>query len=405
MLAKKRKTEKSKLLGYAEKVWCYRQHSLSEESRAFLKKMILQCQNEEGHSSEENEENFRVLEEWLCKNGGDIFPVTSIKENVEVFFVAILIAVAIRTFFIQSFQIPTNSMFPTYHGMTYAWLENKESCSGWWPKIKQKLNLQKPILVKTPVSGEVRIPLMRVRMDGEERYGVPYRWSEGRRGREKKRLYVLEVDGTEVLVEVPGNFSLDHVLLDAFCDGAHSFKELFEKNATLPGRTDFFWLKTGKKVEAHAPLLSFVILPGDMLFVDKISCHFRRPKVGEAVVFRTDGIEAFKDHPKFLIKRLVGREGDVLTYQDGQLKSAPLLQAASPIVKKINDHTPGYEHGYEAGGLLKDHLTVPSGSCMMLGDHSQESFDSRFFGFVPEKNIFGRPLCLFFPWNRIQKCQ
>ena len=123
------------------------------------------------------------------------------------------------------------------------------------------------------------------------------------------------------------------------------------------------------------------------------------------MVFRTDGIEAFKDRPKFLIKRLVGREGDVLTYQNGQLKSASLLQATSPIVKKINDHALGYEHGYEAGGILKDHLTVPSGSCMMLGDHSQESFDSRFFGFVPEKNIFGRPLCLFFPWNRIQKCQ
>ena len=40
------------------------------------------------------------------------------RENVEVMLVAIAVAMAIRTFFLQPFKIPTNSMWPTYYGMT-----------------------------------------------------------------------------------------------------------------------------------------------------------------------------------------------------------------------------------------------------------------------------------------------
>src|SRR5690606_21965010 len=45
-------------------------------------------------------------------------PQSEFAENIEVFFVAIVIALGIRAYIAQPFQIPTGSMQPTLHGIT-----------------------------------------------------------------------------------------------------------------------------------------------------------------------------------------------------------------------------------------------------------------------------------------------
>src|SRR5436190_24173658 len=46
------------------------------------------------------------------------YPNAKWRENVEVFLVAIAVAMAIRTFFLQPFKIPTGSLQPTLYGIT-----------------------------------------------------------------------------------------------------------------------------------------------------------------------------------------------------------------------------------------------------------------------------------------------
>src|SRR5436309_2371622 len=55
-----------------------------------------------------------VANKWLKP-----YPNAGLRENVEVFLVAIAVAMAIRTFFLQPFKIPTGSMQPTLYGITY----------------------------------------------------------------------------------------------------------------------------------------------------------------------------------------------------------------------------------------------------------------------------------------------
>ena len=46
----------------------------------------------------------------------------------------------------------------------------------------------------------------------------------------------------------------------------------------------------GRKVRAGEPIMRFDVLTGDQLFVDRLSHHFVRPKVGDGFFFRTPHI-------------------------------------------------------------------------------------------------------------------
>ena len=59
-----------------------------------------------------------ALESVLRQVGGTHYPKSSLVENVEFFLVAAIVILGFRAFFIQPFKIPTNSMWPSYYGMT-----------------------------------------------------------------------------------------------------------------------------------------------------------------------------------------------------------------------------------------------------------------------------------------------
>ena len=45
-------------------------------------------------------------------------------------------------------------------------------------------------------------------------------------------------------------------------------------------------------------------------------------------------------------------------------------------------------------------MHVPESSYLALGDNSMNSFDGRFWGFVPAKDVVGRPLFIYYPFTR-----
>ena len=73
-----------------------------------------------------------TLDAVLRELGGTIFPKRTLPEWVELLVVAAILAGGIRAFFVQPFKIPTNSMFPTYNGMTAELAEDSQGFFGKW---------------------------------------------------------------------------------------------------------------------------------------------------------------------------------------------------------------------------------------------------------------------------------
>lgn len=168
---------------------------------------------------------------------------------------------------------------------------------------------------------------------------------------------------------------------------------------------------SGKTFPPGTLLCDGYLSTGDHLAVDRVSFHFFPLKRGEVFIFNTEGITGPAGTPLpgfFYIKRLAGLPGDTLKIENGVLWIRPAGENSfrpagefSEKFKKIYSGKGGY-HGHTAEGLLSPgcEFTVPDNMYFALGDNSRNSFDSRFWGALPRRNVIGRPLNIFWPASR-----
>ena len=128
----------------------------------------------------------------------------------------------------------------------------------------------------------------------------------------------------------------------------------------------------------------------DRVLVEKI-----RPKLGQSlplgtiVVFHPPEalLAAGYDAKAALIKRVVGRSGDVIEVKGGQLyrngEAAAEPWLAEPML-------------YHFGPV-----TVPVGNLLVLGDNRNASLDSHLWGPLPSQEVIGTALVRYWPLNRI----
>ena len=143
-------------------------------------------------------------------------------------------------------------------------------------------------------------------------------------------------------------------------------------------------------------------LEGDLILVNKFIYDAKIPftdlrlpalsklKRGDVVVFIYP-----EDTKKDFIKRLVGLPGETLEIRNGSLyiNDQPLLD---PVFSQ--------RYYYNRGDLALEgrKITVPADSYFVLGDNSASSRDSRYWGFVPHKNILGKAILIYWPPNRLR---
>ncbi|MEW6101617.1 MAG: signal peptidase I [Candidatus Omnitrophota bacterium] len=144
------------------------------------------------------------------------------------------------------------------------------------------------------------------------------------------------------------------------------------------------------------------LLEGDLILVNKFIygakvpftdirlAALRQPKRGDVVVFIYP-----EDRKKDFIKRLVGLPGETVEIKEGTIyvNDKPVT---GPVFSKI--------YYYSRGDFMPEgkKIVIPQDSYFVLGDNSASSRDSRYWGFVPAKNLLGKAMVIYWPPNRIR---
>lgn len=386
----------------AEKVYDYRRDELNESDRAALIQSTekLRALVKDKADASRMKLGTEALESVLRQTGGKFYPRSGLQEYVEFFVVAAIVLLGLRAYFFQPFKIPTNSMWPTYNGMTpYVYPRGAEEPGLVTNMFRAAAFGASHRSVVAPASGRLYLKL------AQEGHGFRYFTKAATVRRffilpSRGVAYTFSVDGgPEVDLVVPEEFDIKWLLRDGFPSLS---------SATLrkgpPERGNVAYLDLGITVEKGKPFLSFDLMTGDNLVVDRLSYHFVRPSVGSAFVFHTRKIEGLGGD-FYYIKRLVGAPGDVLEIRDPVLwrNGAPIdgADAFESNNKRLGKYT-GYvsEPHAEALYLRKgEKLTIPAKSYFAMGDNSSNSKDSRYWGFVPYKEVVGRPLFIYYPFH------
>jgi signal peptidase I len=126
-------------------------------------------------------------------------------------------------------------------------------------------------------------------------------------------------------------------------------------------------------------------------FTRKLWIPVKEPERGDVAVFIYP-----VDRKKDFIKRVIGIQGDTIQ----------IINKNVYVNGKLFPDPPGMQHSEQRilpGSVQpRDNMgpvTVPKGKIFVMGDNRDESYDSRFWGFVPIKDIKGKAFTIYWSWN------
>jgi len=152
--------------------------------------------------------------------------------------------------------------------------------------------------------------------------------------------------------------------------------------------------------------MEYSLMPGDRVIVNKMSYGLRIPLTkidifgsstpgrGEIAVF-----DSPEDGTTRLIKRIVAIGGDRVSVVNGQLSingdslGDRTIEHFGEREALLNLTT---QRSYNQGGGPNFEAVVPPGMVLAMGDHRGNSNDGRKFGFIDERELFGRAVAIYY---------
>ncbi len=415
MFAPKWKKEAKLLHKAAKKFLHYKRDLLSDQQVAEIES---RCQDLRAASKQKDKEKCDEASKQLHATCENALPQQQrqgwIEENLEVIFVAVVIALGLRAYVVQPFRIPTGSMQPTLNGIVATQVTSSDE----FPNIAKRT-------LQRVTRGRKYVDLV---LDEDKRLRAKNPVIEKPYFHFFTHTYIYFEDGTKLTFPGPKSALMNRngMGFGRICgyptsDMSQQEKIQYQQTIMGPSRSRISTegsqnrtiAYTKPSIPAGTVIARGYIDTGDLILVDKISYNFRRPDRGEVFVFDTRDIKKIHSEAarnggaagSHYIKRLAGVPGDKLQIKQSNLyvngekaKEEGILQ----VMSKENGYR-GYEASYrlQGGQIFKARTSNIPGmnEYIALGDNSYNSSDSRFFGTVKEFNVIGPAAFVLWPFT------
>ncbi len=127
------------------------------------------------------------------------------------------------------------------------------------------------------------------------------------------------------------------------------------------------------------------LLAGDYVLVNKLGHSIQRTRVGDVVLFRPPAgvMHGVRRDDLLFVKRCIATGGDTVEFVRGSIavNGRPLLLPGTAALWKNSEGRFAEQEGRS--------ISVPEGYLFLLGDNPSESYDSRAWGCIPERDVIG----------------